>query len=61
MGNAASGRGAYEIKLKPEDRIGGGIYADVYRIRKYDNQQYYAAKFFKYPYYSSPEIPNINQ
>jgi hypothetical protein len=32
MGNTASGAGAYKIKLKPEYRIGGGQYAEVYRI-----------------------------
>ncbi len=32
MGNAASGVGAYKIKLTPENKIGGGQYADVYKV-----------------------------
>ena len=49
MGNTASGIGAYKIKLIPENRIGGGQYADVYKVKKKDNKQYYAAKFLKVP------------
>ncbi len=32
MGNTASGVGAYKLKLKPENRLGGGQYADVYKV-----------------------------
>ena len=32
MGNTASGIGTYKIKLILENRIGGGQYADVYKI-----------------------------
>jgi hypothetical protein len=32
MGNAASGVNAYTIKLIPENKIGGGQYADVYKV-----------------------------
>jgi hypothetical protein len=32
MGNTASGIDAYKIKLTPENKIGGGQYADVYKI-----------------------------
>ena len=49
MGNTASGIGAYKIKLIPENRIGGGQYADVYKIYKKDSKQIYAAKFLKVP------------
>ena len=49
MGNAASGVDAYKIKLSPDNKIGGGQYADVYKIQKKDNQKFYAAKFLKVP------------
>ncbi len=49
MGNSASGLGAYNINLTTENKIGGGQYADVYKIQKKDNQQFYAAKFLKIP------------
>ncbi len=49
MGNTASGIGAYKINLIPENRIGGGQYADVYKIKKKDSKQLYAAKFLKVP------------
>ena len=32
MGNTESGVGAYKIKLIPENRIGGGQYAEVYKV-----------------------------
>ncbi len=32
MGNTSSGVGAYKIKLTEENKIGGGQYADVYKI-----------------------------
>jgi hypothetical protein len=32
MGNTASGVGAYKIKLTSENRIGGGQYADVFKV-----------------------------
>ena len=47
MGNTASGEGAYKIKLTPENRIGGGTYADVYKVQKKDNLEFCAAKFIK--------------
>jgi hypothetical protein len=34
MGNTASGVDAYQIKLNAENRIGGGQYADVYKVQK---------------------------
>ena len=37
MGSTHSGAGAYKIKLTPENRIGGGTYADVYKVFKYDD------------------------
>lgn len=32
MGNTATGVGAYKIKLTEEYKIGGGQYADVYKV-----------------------------
>jgi hypothetical protein len=49
MGNRASGAGAYTINLIPENRIGGGQYADVYKIQKKDTKEWCAAKFLKVP------------
>ena len=49
MGNTASGVGAYKIKLTEENKIGGGQYADVYKVLKKDNRKFYAAKFLKVP------------
>jgi hypothetical protein len=49
MGNRASGAGAYTIKLIPENRIGGGQYADVYKIKKKETKEWCAAKFLKVP------------
>ena len=49
MGNKASGPGAYKIKLISDNRLGGGTYADVYKIQKKDTKQLYAAKFIKVP------------
>ena len=33
MGNKVSGPHAYTINLIPNNRIGGGAYADVYKIQ----------------------------
>jgi hypothetical protein len=49
MGNKQSGADAYKINLIPENRIGGGSYADVYKIQLKDNKEWYAAKFLKCP------------
>jgi RIO-like serine/threonine protein kinase len=49
MGNTASGAGGYTIKLTPDNRIGEGQYADVYKIQKKDTKEWYAAKFHKLP------------
>ena len=49
MGNIASGPGAYKIKLISDNRLGGGTYADVYKVQKKDTKQLYAAKFLKVP------------
>jgi hypothetical protein len=32
MGNTATGAGAYTINLTSENRIGGGQFADVYKV-----------------------------
>ena len=47
MGNKAAGAGAYKINLTSENRVGGGEYADVYKVQKKDTKQYYAAKILK--------------
>jgi serine/threonine protein kinase len=49
MGNKASGAEAYTINLIPENKIGGGTYADVYKILKNDTKELCAAKFLKVP------------
>jgi RIO-like serine/threonine protein kinase len=49
MGNKASGAGAYSIKLIPENIIGRGNYADIYKIKKKDTKEWCAAKFHKLP------------
>jgi serine/threonine protein kinase len=49
MGNKAAGAGAYTIDRISENRIGGGQYADVYKVQKKDTKQFYAAKFLKVP------------
>jgi serine/threonine protein kinase len=45
MGNKAAGAGAYTINLISENRLGGGQYADVYKVQKKDTKKQYAAKF----------------
>ena len=59
MGNRAAGAGAYTIKLNSENKLGGGQYADVYKVIKKDTQKLYAAKFLKVPlaYIDSLEKP----
>ena len=47
MGNKAAGAGAYKINLTSENRLGGGQYADVYKVQKKDTKKFYAAKFLK--------------
>jgi hypothetical protein len=32
MGNSSSGVDAFKINLSPENRIGGGTFADVYKV-----------------------------
>ena len=38
MGNKAAGAGAYKINLTSENRVGGGEYADVYKVQKKDTK-----------------------
>jgi hypothetical protein len=38
MGNRAAGAGAYTINLISENRLGGGQYADVYKVQKKDTK-----------------------
>jgi hypothetical protein len=38
MGNKASESGAYKIKLISDNRLGGGTYADVYKVLKKDTK-----------------------
>ena len=49
MGNTASGPGAYKIKLTSYNRIGGGQYANVYKVQNKDKNKLYVAKFLKVP------------
>lgn len=49
MGNSSSGEDAYRIDLTDDNRIGGGNYADVYKIQKKSTDKFYAAKFLKFP------------
>ena len=48
MGNRPSKAGAYTIKLNSENRLGGGEYADVYKVIKKDTQKLYAASSSKF-------------
>ena len=49
MGNRAAGPDAYKIKLTNENKLGGGQYADVYKVKNKDTKKLYAAKFLKVP------------
>ena len=47
MGPAQTrGEGAYKIELTKENKIGEGLYAVVYKIKRKDNNQVFAAKIF---------------
>jgi hypothetical protein len=46
-GTQETGAYAYKINLIPENRIGGGQYADVYKIQKKDSKEWCAAKILK--------------
>ena len=52
MGNnvALVGEKAYKIKLTTENELGQGTYAAVYKIKRRDTKQVFAAKIFKIPY-----------
>ena len=43
----ATGADAYTINLIPENRIGGGQYADVFKVQTKDSKEWCAAKFIK--------------
>ncbi len=45
--NAIAGEKAYSIKLKQENKLGEGSFAEVYKIKSKDKKSFYAAKFFK--------------
>ena len=49
MGNSASGPEAYTINFTSENRLGGGQFANVYKVQKKDTKKLYAAKFLKIP------------
>ncbi len=38
MGNTDSGPGAYTIDLNPDNKIGEGSYAEIYKIQKKDTK-----------------------
>jgi hypothetical protein len=42
-----TGADAYIIDLIPENRIGGGQYADVFKIQTKDSKEWCAAKLLK--------------
>ena len=46
-GAVASGADAYTINLTTDNFLGGGNYADVYKIQNKDTKKLYAAKFLK--------------
>ena len=37
----------YTMDLTHENRLGGGTYAEVFRVQKKDTKKFYAAKFLK--------------
>jgi hypothetical protein len=43
----ATGADAYTINLIPENRIGGGQYADVFKVQIKDSKEWCAAKLLK--------------
>jgi serine/threonine protein kinase len=49
MGNA------YTMNLTSDNRLGGGTYADVYRVQKKDTKKFYAAKFLRAEYSMTSE------
>jgi hypothetical protein len=46
-GTGPSGPDAYIINFTADNYLGGGNFADVYKIQKKDTKKYYAAKFIK--------------
>jgi len=52
MGNkiAWSGEKAYKIKIKDEKLLGQGSYANVYKIKRWDTLEVFAAKIYKIKY-----------
>lgn len=50
MGPAQTrGEGAYKMELTEENKIGGSSVVDVYKIKRKDNNQVFAAKIFNTP------------
>jgi hypothetical protein len=50
MGPAQTrGEGAYKMELTKENRISKGSYTEVYKIKRKDNNQVFAAKIFRIP------------
>ena len=50
MGPAQTrGEGAYKIELTKENGISKGSYTEVYKIKRKDNNQVFAAKIFNTP------------
>lgn len=60
MGNVAvSGEKAYKIKTTEEKMLGQGSYANVYRIKRRDTYEPFAAKIFKIPYKEMTKIDTL--
>ena len=55
MGLRASKEQEYTINRTSDNKLGEGMYAEVYKVQKKDTQKLYAAKFLKVPLsYFSP-------
>ena len=50
MGAAQTrGEGAYKMEISEKNKIGEGSFAEVYKIKRKDNNQVFAAKKFNVP------------
>ena len=62
MGNniAPKGEKAYKIKPINEKLLGQGSYANVYKIKRRDTYEVFAAKIFKIPYKDMSKMDTIS-
>ena len=50
MGAAQTrGEGAYKMEISEKNKIGKGSYAEVYKIKRKDNNQVFVATIFRVP------------